>query len=1183
MAAVRLHRMLHHVRTLVVTGPLDDLSDGQLLERFAADGNASAFETLVRRHGRLVLGVCRRVLGAGPDLDDVFQATFLVLARKAASIRKQAAVASWLYGVAFRLARHLQAQRVRREKRHQPVELLEQIPEARTVQVDPITRASVRELAVLLDEELQRLPGKYREALVLCHLEGLSVAEAAAQLGAALGTFKSRLLRGRDLLRSRLTRRGVTLSAASLAVVLAEQTACAALPTHLLRTAVAGGLAYAARPLPSAAVSAQAAALAEGAAGTVALAKLPLAVVALLLTGLLCLAASWLPGQAPGAAPKSPTLETPVVGAPQPVPEDVLGDPLPPGAITRLGTLRWRHGVPVHFVAVGPDGKTVVSASLDGVVHIWDSASGKELHRLAVSAKRLKAELGTAGLLAMSRRPLFSVVAVSPDGKLLATGFDERAAHLWQIADGKKLATIPFGNETEAGALAFAPDGKHLALADARGLIQLWDLQAGKFVRTFENNADRRSLFVLGTKRGMLLYGGGGKLLACAVIDGQGAPLAVKFQFWDANTGKQLHAIETPNTARPYSPVFSPDGKLFAFGTSEGEVSLHQALDGKLLHKWTLAGKRESPLVAFAADSARLYTKTVGDRAVREWDVQTGKPLRWLADTDHDKTVNVPVTQVMGCLTLTADGKTLAVGGDGNGLRFLDLATGKTLTMPNGHDAPVTSLSYMLDGKSLLTHAGDSTVRKWEASTGKQLKQFAVPAKTLRHAVTPDGRVLAVLDDKHVLTLIDTDSGKELARIGEPASNPPTFFFAPDGRTLLVRRLDETSIALYDVPSGKERCRVGHSIVNAVEAARGQMIDTSSTMFFSPDSRRLGVFAAPKAAAIFDTATGLLIQKFPLADKVGIRSGAFSPDGRTLALESHLGVISIVELAVGKERLSLDKLPVKVPKAANIGGGGGGTMGGPLFGPAGTTTLAFSPDSRLLAHGGRQPMLTVWDTATGKALTKCEGHQAYLSSVAFAPDGRSVATGSGDCTVLVWDVQGLSAKAGPVPGVLDADAIKVRWDALAADDAVAALDAINALVVAPKQSVPFLKTQLRPEAVVAGATIVQLIEQLDSGEFKVRSKAKTELLSAGDQALPYVEKELARKIPLEVRRILVDMQAKLAMGSMTGERLRLFRAIEVLERIGNAEARQVLQMLAAGAPGQLGTTQAQAAIKRQGK
>jgi RNA polymerase sigma factor (sigma-70 family) len=222
MAVVPLTGVLHHVRSLEVA----DLNDQQLVQRFAGSADHAAFAALVRRHGSLVLGVCRRVLGPGPDLDDAFQATFVVLARKAAAIRKQTSVASWLYGVAYRLALKLRIRRGRRQRRETS---LQQTVETQAMRVDPAARASLTELGAILDEELQKIPAPCRDALLLCHLEGLSNSEAAQHLGWPLGTLKGRVQRGRDLLRKRLQRRGVTLSATALVLALAEQ-ALAAVP-----------------------------------------------------------------------------------------------------------------------------------------------------------------------------------------------------------------------------------------------------------------------------------------------------------------------------------------------------------------------------------------------------------------------------------------------------------------------------------------------------------------------------------------------------------------------------------------------------------------------------------------------------------------------------------------------------------------------------------------------------------------------------------------------------------------------------------------------------------------------------------------------------------------------------------------------------------------------------------------
>ena len=186
MAPTQLHTVLEHLRHLVAAGPVTDLDDGQLLQRFARTRDEHAFGALVLRHGPLVLSVCRRVLGRGPDLEDVFQATFLVLARKARSIRKRASVGSWLHGVALRLALHQKAQRGRRHEG--TLDGATAIDPDRLS--DPVARATLRELGAILDQEVQRLPARFRDAVLVCHLEGLSTAEAAVRLGCPSGTLK---------------------------------------------------------------------------------------------------------------------------------------------------------------------------------------------------------------------------------------------------------------------------------------------------------------------------------------------------------------------------------------------------------------------------------------------------------------------------------------------------------------------------------------------------------------------------------------------------------------------------------------------------------------------------------------------------------------------------------------------------------------------------------------------------------------------------------------------------------------------------------------------------------------------------------------------------------------------------------------------------------------------------------
>ncbi len=247
-AAVRYIRKLAAAETVV------GLSDGQLLDRFVTRREDASLEALVRRHGPMVWGVCRRVLRDHHDAEDAFQATFLVLARKAASIRPREKVGNWLYGVAYQTARKARATRARRRVREGGA------PDAPEPQAVP--DAPRDELAELLDRELNRLPDKYRTPIVLCELEGKTHGEAAERLGWPVGTVSGRLSRGRALLAKRLTRRGGVL-----AVLLAQLqgTASAGVPAALLPSTVQAASLFAAGETATAGVvSAEVAALAGG-------------------------------------------------------------------------------------------------------------------------------------------------------------------------------------------------------------------------------------------------------------------------------------------------------------------------------------------------------------------------------------------------------------------------------------------------------------------------------------------------------------------------------------------------------------------------------------------------------------------------------------------------------------------------------------------------------------------------------------------------------------------------------------------------------------------------------------------------------------------------------------------------------------------------------------------------------
>src|SRR5947207_10829053 len=234
--------------------PPEEGSDAHLLDRFVKKRDEAAFAALMQRHGPMVMGVCRRVLRDAHAADDVFQATFLVLVRKAASLRRPHLLGNWLYGVAYRIALQARAAAARQPALGRQVE---EMPAT-----EAVDQKVWDELRPVLDEEVNRLPEKYRGPVVLCHLEGKTYAEAARALGWAEGTVSGRLARAREKLRKRLAQRGVTLSAAAVGATLCQK-GSAAVPAALAQTTLRGALLAASGKVTAGLISAQAIALSQ--------------------------------------------------------------------------------------------------------------------------------------------------------------------------------------------------------------------------------------------------------------------------------------------------------------------------------------------------------------------------------------------------------------------------------------------------------------------------------------------------------------------------------------------------------------------------------------------------------------------------------------------------------------------------------------------------------------------------------------------------------------------------------------------------------------------------------------------------------------------------------------------------------------------------------------------------------
>jgi RNA polymerase sigma factor (sigma-70 family) len=285
MATNPMSEVIQHLRRAVLLRDGAGLTDGQLLQDYLSRRDETALAALVRRHGPMVWGLCRRVLRNYHDAEDAFQATFLVLVRKASSIASKELLANWLYGVAHQTALNARATAARRKGRERQVT---QMSEPAVAERDLWS-----DLQPLLDEELGRLPVKYRSVIVLCDLEGKTRKEAARQLGVPEGTVAGHLARARAMLAKRLARRGITLSGGALAAVLSQNVAWAGVPTSVVSFTIhAASLWAVGQAAAAGATSVQVAALTEGVLKAMLLNKLKGALVTLALVVACLVAAS---------------------------------------------------------------------------------------------------------------------------------------------------------------------------------------------------------------------------------------------------------------------------------------------------------------------------------------------------------------------------------------------------------------------------------------------------------------------------------------------------------------------------------------------------------------------------------------------------------------------------------------------------------------------------------------------------------------------------------------------------------------------------------------------------------------------------------------------------------------------------------------------------------------------------
>jgi WD40 repeat protein len=619
---------------------------------------------------------------------------------------------------------------------------------------------------------------------------------------------------------------------------------------------------------------------------------------------------------------------------------------LPPGARARLGGVALRHAGSVEAVALSPDGKTLASAGQDGVLRLWDTTTAAERARFSLPGGNVRVQQ----------------LGFSPDGKVLAfTGLGQTVS-LCDAATGKPLHTLKWPARNGIGPrFAFTPDGKQLLSWANDYAFRLWDVATGKQLRSFPAVRLRAVTH--------LIFAPDGKTLVA---------LDPAVRLWDTIKGKEVEGFRVP-AQQFYSVAVSPDGKTVATGGLH-EVRLWEVAGGK--ERGQLPGYSRPVLaLAFSPDGKALSAAS-DDGDWRLWRVRDGRQLRQVRLVKDPGSAN-PIAK----LSLSADGRLLAwtAWRQHNQAQLTDLETGKT--WPSGTQPSGALAAFAPDGKTVATPCADGRVRLWETATGKVVRACAgEPGPVQWLGFSPDGKTLLALG-KEVISW-DTATGREVRRRPAPKLRFPSRVVAlsPSGTHLAIGEVDHSRAI------ARPACRVFLWHLEAdkeVPALKELHADSVTSVAFSADGKRLASTGRDHVVRVWEVATGQEVRV------------VWAPEGHNSRVSFADGGQSLLAFSAyfkdGGEAFRVMRWDLATGKPR---GGFEGTGAGLV-----NFLAVLAPAGDRLACVHQPGGVDVWQTGTGKLTHQLRsGERELAMPLAFSADGRLLATGHASSTVLLWDL-----------------------------------------------------------------------------------------------------------------------------------------------------------------------------------
>lgn len=800
---------------------------------------------------------------------------------------------------------------------------------------------------------------------------------------------------------------------------------------------------------------------------------------------------------------------------------DRFGDPLPDGAVARLGTLGFRapNLIGIGFRKTGD----LVAFGEDLALHVWPADGRPKATTTLLTGKK---QYGW-------RR------ALSADARYAAAFMGSKLV-VWDVS-GDKPAEYLSRHINDVYRLAFSANGDWLAVNDsARGQqenLLLCNLRTKEW-----------SPFVLGGSFcESLSFTADGKRLAVAT-DRDVAVI-------DTAQKQELRRVSIPKV-RPFFAALSPDGKTLAvlpikwMHGPDQVVRLFSLETGQELKAFTLSFC-SARWVGFSPDGTSVWAG--GPHGLIEWDTAAEKIVREVAG---------PATH---SLAFCPDGRRLASHSE-SAVLLWDIKQGQIIRrdiLEGGHTAAIMGMTLSPDGAVIATNALDGEIRLWEVGTWRPLGRVRSSwGRDPRIAFTRDSQsFIAVADDYVTPILFDAATGKELRRFAVPedlAKREMTseLRLSEDGQMLKTVSMPVVAgqkiyIVQWDVPTGK--------MIDRTETTRSELEMYSFTSYSLDGQWEV------ESGAIRRVGEKALIRVVP-ANETGMLRAKFTSDSRLVSLprapqpssaeDRSRGGLVIYDLIA---RATLGELPTGRPLRH-------------AFAPGNRQVAVFSPEE-----------ISLWDLPSGKKLWGVpneHGSAIRDGAIAFTAAGRQLITGH-DCTALVWDMVNASRTGDTRPAKLSADELARLWDTLASADAIKAYRAEWELAEHPAEAVALLRDRLKPVQAAETGVIRQLLAKLDAPDFAEREAASKRLRTIGDAAVPELHQALKGELSAEQKRRVEEvLDAIAAPAFLSGDALGQMRAISVLERTATPEALQALAELAAGIPEARLTRKAEAAAAR---